>query len=132
MYMRLSTNTVGESTCHGIILCTFSSQVFLDDVIVPPPVQYRRSVSHGQQQQHQPCGCGPSAVCHKSLPDLTDVADVAAAETVTEVVATTAAGSIRRCRRSASSGSVAADDDDDYDGDDDIFETFLGIPSPHG
>lgn len=111
--------------------------MFIDDVIVPPPVQYRRSVSHGQQQHHQRCGCEPSAACHKSLPDLSDVASVAAETTATEHPATTAElNPIRRCpRRSASSGSVVADDGDhnDDDGDDDIFETYCsGIPSSHG
>ncbi|XP_026806374.1 uncharacterized protein LOC113549324 [Rhopalosiphum maidis] len=110
-----------------------ATSVFLDDVIVPPPVQYRRSVSHSQQQQqHQPCCCGPSATCHKSLPDLTDVTTTAT-ETITDVsTPAVAAGPIRRCRRSASSGSVAAEDDDDDDGEDDIFETYCNIPSPQG
>lgn len=100
-------------------------------MIVPPPVQYRRSVSSGQQQQQQqyhPCGCGPSAACHKSLPDLTDVV------TGIGTTVTTTVDQIRRCHRSASSGSVVEDDcEDDLDDDDDIFETHCsGIPSPHG
>lgn len=110
--------------------------MFLDDEIVPPPVQYRRSASHSQQQHEQPCGCGPSAAGHKSLPDLTDVAT---AETTTTDLASAAvvADPLRRCRRSVSSDSVAGDDGrngdgDDDDNDDDIFETFCGIPSPYG
>lgn len=110
--------------------------MFLDDDIVPPPVQYRRSASHSQQQQHeQPCGCGPSGVGHKSLPDLTDVA---AAESAAADLASAAgvADPLRRCRRSVSSDSVAGDeggnDDGDDDDNDDIFETFCGIPSPFG
>jgi len=90
-------------------------------------------VSHGQQQQqHHQCCCGSSAACHKSLPDLTDVA-TAATELITDVATpAVAAGPIRRYRRSASSGSVATGDDNDDDGEDDIFETYSSIPSPQG
>lgn len=109
-------------------------QVFLDgldDVIVPPPIQYRRSVSHGQQpyrneHEDQSCGCEPSSACHKSLPDLTDVADTIAA-TVTAVVADPV-----HCgyRHSTTPESVAGDDEDD--GDDDIFDACCDVPSPRG
>ncbi|VVC24477.1 Centrosome-associated, FAM110, C-terminal domain [Cinara cedri] len=140
-----------------------ASSVFLDDVIVPPPVQYRRSVSHGQpqhshheseqevqrnddsyhllqeHQQHQPCTSGPSTVCHKSMPDLTDVAAATVASTTAAVMAAAnlqRPARPRRCRRSVSSGSVAAgdccDEDNDGDDDDDIFDMYRGVPSPHG
>lgn len=97
----------------------------LDDVIVPPPVQYRRSVSHGQHQfqnEHE----DQSSACHKSLPDLTDIVETTTA-TVTAVVANPV-----HCgyRDSTSPESVAGDDEDD--GDDDIFDACCDIPSPRG
>ncbi|XP_050420776.1 uncharacterized protein LOC126833465 [Adelges cooleyi] len=90
-----------------------ATSVFLDDVIVPPPAQYRRSASHGQH--HQSCGSFESvAMCHKSLPDLTGVANPTSHR--------------RHHMRSASSDSV----DDQDDAEDDIFETYTSSLSPQG
>ncbi|XP_050543969.1 uncharacterized protein LOC126907018 [Daktulosphaira vitifoliae] len=53
-----------------------AASVFLDDDILPPPIQYRRTASH-DQHHHQSCGSSFEyvAMCHKSMPDLTGTVD---------------------------------------------------------